>query len=136
MSPTPSRLDIVANGSIDAGAKAILSRYGKIVIAPDGSEASLLPLMEKVVGLVVRRDGVATQAMIDRAPSLRVVGRSGAGYDSVDLAAVASGRFRWFLCAGAGARAVAETAMTLILTLAKNITYWDRQMKSRFRELA
>ena len=76
-------LDIVATEPVNPAA-AILAPYGNVVIAADGSEATLLPLMGGAVGLVVRGGGLATRAMISRAPRLRVIGRSGVGYDSVD----------------------------------------------------
>jgi D-3-phosphoglycerate dehydrogenase len=139
--PPPRTLDIVATGPIDPVAAAVLAPYGTLVVAPDGSEATLLPLMEKAVGLVVRGGGVATRAMIDRAPSLRVIGRSGVGYDSVDLTAATERKIPLVYVPGAGARAVAEAAMALILALGKNISYWDREMKagnwaSRFQSSA
>jgi D-3-phosphoglycerate dehydrogenase len=128
--PSAQGLDIVATGPVDPAAVRILAPYGNFVVAPDGTEATLLPLMESAVGLVVRGGGVATRAMILRAPRLLVIGRSGAGYDSVDLAAANERRIPLVYVPGAGARAVAEAAVTLILALAKNLPYWDREMKA------
>jgi D-3-phosphoglycerate dehydrogenase / 2-oxoglutarate reductase len=123
-------LDIVATGPVDPAAVAVLAPYGNFVVAPDGSEATLLPLMESAVGLVVRGGGVATRAMILCAPRLRVIGRSGAGYDSVDLTAANERKIPLVYVPGTGARAVAEAAVTLILALAKNLPYWDREVKA------
>lgn len=123
-------LDIVATGPVDPAAVAVLAPYGNFVVAPDGSEATLLPLMENAVGLVVRGGGVATRAMILGAHRLRVIGRSGAGYDSVDLTAANERRIPLVYVPGTGARAVAEAAVTLILALAKNLSYWDQEVKA------
>jgi D-3-phosphoglycerate dehydrogenase len=123
-------LDIVATGPVDPAAVAVLAPYGNFVVAPDGSEATLLPLMENAVGLVVRGGGVATRAMIFGARRLRVIGRSGAGYDSVDLTAANERRIPLVYVPGTGARAVAEAAVTLILALAKNLSYWDQEVKA------
>jgi D-3-phosphoglycerate dehydrogenase len=123
-------LDIVATGPVDPAAVAVLAPYGNFVVAPDGSEATLLPLMENAVGLVVRGGGVATRAMIFGAHRLRVIGRSGAGYDSVDLTAANERRIPLVYVPGTGARAVAEAAVTLILALAKNLSYWDQEVKA------
>ncbi len=130
--------NIVATGPIDPAAVAILAPYGNLVIAADGNEASLLPLMGLAVGLVVRGGGVATKAMISAAPHLRVIGRPGAGYDSVDVGAASERKIPLVYVPGVGARAVAEAALTLILALAKDLPYWDRQLRagdwgSRFR---
>jgi D-3-phosphoglycerate dehydrogenase / 2-oxoglutarate reductase len=123
-------LDIVATGPVDPAAVAVLAPYGNFVVAPDGSEATLLPLMENAVGLVVRGGGVATRAMILGANRLRVIGRSGAGYDSVDLTAANERRIPLVYVPGTGARAVAEAGVTLILALAKNLSYWDQEVKA------
>jgi D-3-phosphoglycerate dehydrogenase len=123
-------IDIVATGPVDPAAVAVLAPYGNFVVAPDGSEATLLPLMENAVGLVVRGGGVATRAMIFGAHRLRVIGRSGAGYDSVDLTAANERRIPLVYVPGTGARAVAEAAVTLILALAKNLSYWDQEVKA------
>ncbi len=123
-------LDVVVTGPIDPDAAAILSRFGKIVVAADGSEATLLPLMPKAVGLVVRGGGVGTRAMILAAPNLKVIGRSGAGYDSVDVGTASERRIPLVYVPGAGARAVAEAGVALIFALAKGLFYWDNQMKA------
>jgi phosphoglycerate dehydrogenase-like enzyme len=68
--------------------------------------------------------------MILGAHRLRVIGRSGAGYDSVDLTAANERRIPLVYVPGTGARAVAEAAVTLILALAKNLSYWDQEVKA------
>jgi D-3-phosphoglycerate dehydrogenase len=121
--------DIVATGPIDAVAAEILAPYGALVIASSGDEAALLPHMHKAQALIVRGGGVATRAMIAAAPQLRVIARSGVGYDSVDVRAATERRIPVVYVPGMGARAVAEAGMTLILALAKNLAYWDRETK-------
>jgi D-3-phosphoglycerate dehydrogenase len=122
--------DIVATGPIDPVAVDILAPYGNLVVAADGSEESLLPLMGQAVGLVVRGGGVATKSMISAAPHLRVIGRPGAGYDSVDVGAATERKIPLVYVPGVGARAVAEAAITLMLALAKDLPYWDRQVRA------
>jgi len=123
-------LDIVATGPIDPDAANILASFGNLVVASEGSEQMLLPLMERATGLIVRGGGVATRRMISAAPNLRVIGRSGAGYDSVDLNAASERRIPLVYVPGAGAQAVAEAGVALIFALAKNLSYWDGEMKA------
>jgi D-3-phosphoglycerate dehydrogenase / 2-oxoglutarate reductase len=122
--------DIVATGPVDATAADILAPYGSLVVASAGNEAALLPLMGRARGLIVRGGGVATRAMMSAAPHLRVIGRSGAGYDSVDLRAATDRKIPLVYVPGTGARAVAEAGVALILALAKSLSYWDREMKA------
>jgi D-3-phosphoglycerate dehydrogenase len=124
------KLDIVATGPVDSAAAEILAPYGPLIVAPEGNETVLLPLMAHAQALIVRGGGVATKTMISAAPSLRVIGRSGAGYDSVDVVAATERRIPLVYVPGAGARAVAEAGVALILALAKNLFYWDREAKA------
>jgi D-3-phosphoglycerate dehydrogenase / 2-oxoglutarate reductase len=123
-------LDIVATGPIDPGAANMLAPYGTLVVASSGDEATLLPHMSRALGLIVRGGGVATHAMIAAAPNLRVIARSGVGYDSVDIRAANARGIPVVYVPGMGARAVAEAAVTLILSLAKNLFWWDRQTRA------
>jgi D-3-phosphoglycerate dehydrogenase / 2-oxoglutarate reductase len=80
--------------------------------------------------LVVRGGGIATAALIREAKNLRVIGRSGVGYESVDIAAATERKIPVVFTPGLGARAVAEAAVAYMFALCKNIPYWDRQVKS------
>jgi len=126
----PMPLEIVATGPVDAGAASILAPYGTLTVAASGDEAAMLPHMSRALGLIVRGGGVATRAMIDAAPNLRVIGRSGVGYDSVDIGAATARGIPVVYVPGMGARAVAEAGVTLILALAKNLFWWDRQTRT------
>src|SRR5687767_11853366 len=108
---------IVGTGPIDEHAAELLRPFGKIVIARDPSEAGLMPLLKPAVGLVVRGGGSATAAMIRVAENLRVIGRSGAGYDTVDIAAATERKIPVVYAPGLGATAVAEAALTFMLAL-------------------
>jgi D-3-phosphoglycerate dehydrogenase len=123
-------LHIVSTGPIDPVAANILAPYGSIVVAPAGNEAALMPLMPSALALIVRGGGVATGAMISAAPHLRVIGRSGVGYDSVDLPAATARKIPLVYVPGVGARAVAEAGVAFILALAKNLSYWDHATKT------
>src|SRR5206468_1484144 len=80
---------IVATAPIGRTAIEILEQIAPVIIsAPDDS--SLLALTENTVGLIVRGEGRATKQVIDACPELRVIGRPGAGYDSVDIAAASA----------------------------------------------
>jgi D-3-phosphoglycerate dehydrogenase len=123
-------LDIVATGPVDSAAAEALAPYGPLIVASEGNETALLPLMARAQALIVRGGGVATKTMIAAAPHLRVIARSGAGYDSVDVRAATERGIPLVYVPGVGARAVAEAGVALIFALAKNLFYWDRQAKA------
>ncbi len=120
---------IVGTGPIESCAAEILKEFGEIVIAPDNSEEALLPLLADAIALVVRGDGSASSRIIEAAPKLRVIGRTGAGYENVDVEAAVKRGIPVVYTPGANAAAVAESAFTFMLALCKRLLYWDRELK-------
>lgn len=129
-SDTPPGRTIIATGQVDPLVGERLAPFGRLVVAADHTEAALLPLLPGAVGLVVRGEGAAGAGVIEAAVDLRVIGRSGVGYDNVDIAAATGRRIPVIYTPGAGARAVAEAAMAFMLALCKHLGHWDRQLKT------
>jgi D-3-phosphoglycerate dehydrogenase len=121
---------ILLTGPIADVATRILEEFGEIVIAPDFTEDTLVDLVEDAMALVVRGEGIASARVINAGGKLRVIGRSGVGYNNIDIAAATARRIPVVFTPGAGARAVAEGAMSLMLALCKDLTYWDQQLKA------
>jgi len=69
-------------------------------------------------------------AFIERCPDLLAVSTSGAGYDTVDLAACTAAGVLVVNQAGANADAVAEHATAMMLSLTKNIPQTDRSLRT------
>lgn len=130
---------IVCTGPIHSVAVDILRPHGEIVIASAFREEALLPLLDGAVGLVVRGvEGSVSARVINAAPDLKVIGRSGVGYDNVDISAATARKIPVIYTPGVNARAIAEAAIALIFALCKKVFFWDRQLKlgnwnSRFR---
>ena len=68
--------------------------------------------------------------MIDAAPKLRVIARAGTGVDNVDVAAATARGIVVMNAPGANSLSVAELAMGLILSMARNIPAADASMKT------
>lgn len=121
---------IVCTGPIDNVAVEILRPYGEIVIASAFQEEVLLPLLDRAIGLVVRGvEGSVSARVINAAPDLKVIGRSGVGYDNVDIKAATARRIPVVYTPGANARAIAEASVALMFALCKKVVFWDRQLK-------
>ena len=121
---------IVATGPIGQVAIDILEPFGPIAVAPDHRTESLMPLLDEAVGLAVRGEAKIDVAVMDAAPNLKVIARSGVGYNNVDIAEATSRRIPVVYTPGAGARAVAEAALAMMLALAKRMLHWDARMKA------
>lgn len=130
---------IACSGPVGEVAVQILKPFGKIVMADDSSEEALLRILEGAVGLVLRGDGVGSSRVIETAKDLKVIGRSGVGYDKVDIQSATARRIPVIITPGANSQAVAEAALTYMLALSKKMIHWDIQLKqgnwrSRFEQ--
>jgi phosphoglycerate dehydrogenase-like enzyme len=120
---------IVATGPVPPVAEELL---GEIVVAAPGELESLLPEVEV---LIARGGVVVTAEMIAAAPRLRVIGRSGVGFSEVDVETATRRGIPVVLAPTAGAQAVAEGALALVVALAKRLAELDRTVKeSRWAE--
>lgn len=130
---------IACSGPIGEVAIEILNPFGEIVVAEDSSEEALLRILPGAVGLVLRGDGIGSTRVIESAPDLKVIGRSGVGYDKVDIQTANARKIPVIITPGANSQAVAEAALAYMLALSKKMVHWDRQLKqgnwrSRFEQ--
>ena len=78
-------------------------------------------LLPEIEALIVRGGTVVTEEDLERAPRLRVIGRSGIGVDNVPVEACRARGIPVVVTPGAGAHAVAEGALALMLALVKRL---------------
>ena len=120
---------IVSTAPIDPIVGEILSPKASLQIAPAPDEATMLGLLDGTVGLIARGEGKVTAPMIAACPNLAVIGRPGAGFDTVDVAA-ATARKIPVVFAPVGGFAVAEGALAMLLALVKRLAWCDQVVKS------
>ena len=111
---------IVCTASIDGAGVEILERVASVNVASGMDEQTLMRHLLNTVGIVCRGEGVVTRNMIEGCPTLRVIGRPGAGYDSVDVSAATEYGIP-IVFAPVGGFAVAESVVALLLGLVKQI---------------
>jgi (S)-sulfolactate dehydrogenase len=109
---------------MDAGGLEALGRGARVSYRPElaGDRAGLLGAVAGHAGLVVRNRCRVDAALLEAAgPSLRVVGRLGAGLDNVDLSACAAAGVRVVFARGANADAVCEYVFAALLHLFRGL---------------
>ncbi|BEU96063.1 hydroxyacid dehydrogenase [Acidovorax sp. DW039] len=80
--------------------------------------------------LVVRGIKPITQRVLEAAPALRIVAKNGAGIDGIDLEAARQRGVAVTVAPGANARAVAEHAIALMLSLTRQLPLLDRMART------
>ena len=114
---------ILTTGAIGPEAIDVLQTVAPVESATD--EETLVSSLGDVIGIVSRGMEIRISAEIIRAaPGLRVIGRPGAGYDTVDVdAATACGIP--LVYAPVGGFAVAEGALAILLAIVKRLPQSD-----------
>lgn len=80
---------------------------------------------------LIFRSGVQISArVLAAAPDLRLIIRAGSGYDNIDLDRLAERKIRVVRIPGPGAKAVAELSFTLMLALARQVFWADREWRA------
>jgi D-3-phosphoglycerate dehydrogenase / 2-oxoglutarate reductase len=104
---------IVATGPVHPVAEDVL---GPIAVRDDWRA-----VLAETVALIVRGGTFVTEDDLERAPKLRVIGRSGIGVDNVPVEAARARDIPVVVTPGAGSRAVAEGALALLLAVVKRL---------------
>lgn len=122
----------IATASVPEVTYQTLAPHGPIQVTADNSLNALRALIDDdVIGLILRGISSAPGDLIRSAKGLRVIGRTGVGYDAVDVEAATECGVAVITTPGANAATVAEASVAYLLALNKRITYWDQQMKER-----
>jgi len=100
-----------------------------VVRAKDRAAPKFQAAIGRADALVVRSATKVDVAMLDLAPSLKVVGRAGVGVDNIDIAAATSRGIAVVNAPSGNTIAAAELTMALLLSLVRNVTKADRSIR-------
>lgn len=111
---------IVMTQALCAAGYEPLAKEGPIYVANNGNPSDYPEQMRDAECIVVRI-GHMTRAEIEAAPALRVIGRSGIGYDSIDVATATERGIPVVIAPHCNADSVAEHTLALMFALASNL---------------
>lgn len=111
---------------------ALLDGIADIFVAHDAHPHHYLDQLKDTDAFIVRvaDKGAVDQTILESSDTLKVIGRTGIGYDSVDVAAATKLGIPVVITPGANNRSVAEHAVTLMLALSKNMVEGDTKQRS------
>jgi D-3-phosphoglycerate dehydrogenase len=119
--PASGRPKVLVKEKIGDSGVALLREHFDVDLGIDWSDEELAQRIGSYEGIVIRSATQMTAALIERATSLRAIGRAGVGVDNVDVEAATK---RGIVVANAPESNVvtaAEHTMALLLALARNI---------------
>ena len=127
MSATNPERKFLATVTVDPILHEGLGPLFPIVTAESDAREALLALMPNTVCVITRGAAPIDAEIMEASPDLRVITRTGAGYENVDIEA-ATARGLPVLHAPLLAEAVAEGTFTMMLALTKNLFHWHRAL--------
>lgn len=120
---------VVTGADLAPQALAILTGFEIVYAGKTPQEAELIALCRRhdPVAIIVRYGKVGS-AVMDAAPSLRVISKHGSGTDTIDKEAAKARGIEVRAAVGANAAAVAEQALALLLACAKSVVRLNERM--------
>lgn len=109
---------------------SLLSGKADVVVAGGCSEESVLADIKDIYGIVLKSKTKITRRILESAPELRIISRTGTGYDNVDIQAASDHKVMVCNLPGINAVSVAEQTMAFILALAKKIPEMDGYVRN------
>jgi len=110
---------VLALGPVEDDFARHLCGVASVEVVPDGRPSS--EQLGKAAGIVARGSALIDEAVLQQAPRLQVIGRTGVGVDNVDVEAATRRGIPVVITPHAGTRAVAEGALALMLHLVKRL---------------
>lgn len=116
---------VLLSQEIHPSAKKLLEEKFEVVTAPDTTQETLIEMVKDVDAIILRTTSKITKEVIDNAPKLKIISRTGAGVDNIDLKAAAERGIIVCNQPGVNNVSVAEHAVAMILHLAKQLSKMD-----------
>jgi D-3-phosphoglycerate dehydrogenase len=121
---------VVIGGAIHPDGLAQLEAEARVVVTEEESEAGMVAAAREADGILFRIRPDCTRSLMTACSRLKVVGRHGVGLDTVDLKAATDLGIAVVHGPGSNSDSVAEHALMLILTCAKQTLDTDRMTRT------
>jgi len=108
---------------------AILRERARVEMVAGGGPEALRSMLAEADALLVRSETRVTVELLDAAPRLRVIGRAGAGVDTIDVDAATERGIVVVNAPGGNAVAAAEHTLALMFALARRVAAADASLK-------
>ncbi len=120
---------VLLSKSMDPEAMKVLEGIVEPVILSDFETDHVKKMVADIEGIMLRTNIKITKEIIEAAPLLKIISRTGAGVDNVDLAAASERGILVCNAPGINSISVAEHALAFILAMAKQLTVIDEAVR-------
>ena len=120
---------VLVNEKVDPAALEILSKAGEVVYMPSGDHDEFRKLVKDVTAVMLDTTIKFTPELMDMAPNLKVISRTGTGVDNVDIQAATDRGIMVLHTPDANTVTVAEHTVAFIGALTKHLLFLDKETR-------
>ena len=120
---------VLVNEKVDPTALEILSKAGEVVYMPSGDHDEFRKLVKDVTAVMLDTTIKFTPELMDMAPNLKVISRTGTGVDNVDIQAATDRGIMVLHTPDANTVTVAEHTVAFIGALTKHLLFLDKETR-------
>lgn len=120
---------VLVNEKVSPDALAILATAGEVVYMPSGDHDEFRKLVKDVTAVMLDTTIKFTPELMDMAPNLKVISRTGTGVDNVDIAAATERGIMVLHTPDANTVTVAEHTVALIGAVTKHLLFLDKETR-------
>jgi D-3-phosphoglycerate dehydrogenase len=108
----------------------LLESKTRVVLAKSPAENDIIEEIHDTYGIILRSAAKITRKILENAPMLKIISRTGAGYDNVDIQAATE--FGIMVCnlPGINTVSVAEHTLAMMFALAKRLPVMDSYVRN------
>ncbi len=120
---------VLVNEKVSPDALNILKKAAEVVYIPSGEHSEIIRLVKDVTGVMLDTTIKFTPELMDSAPDLKVISRTGTGVDNVDIEAATKRGIMVLHTPDANTVTVAEHTVALIGAITKHMLFLDSETR-------
>jgi D-3-phosphoglycerate dehydrogenase len=120
---------VLVNEKVSPDALNILKQAAEVVYIPSGDHAEIISMLKDITGIMLDTTIKFTGELMDSAPDLKVISRTGTGVDNVDVDAATRRGIMVLHTPDANTVTVAEHTIAFIGALTKHLVFLDSETR-------
>ena len=121
---------VLVNEKVSPDALNILKKAAEVVYIPSGDHAEIIKMLSDISGIMLDTTIKFTGELMDSAPNLKVISRTGTGVDNVDVEAATKRGILVLHTPDANTVTVAEHTVAFIGALTKHLLFLDAETRA------
>jgi D-3-phosphoglycerate dehydrogenase len=120
---------VLVNEKVSPDALNILKKAAEVLYIPSGDHAEIISMLKDITGIMLDTTIKFTGELMDSAPDLKVISRTGTGVDNVDVEAATKRGILVLHTPDANTITVAEHTVAMIGAITKHLLFLDNETR-------